>query len=79
MGFDRRGKEGERRRLNWVDTTAATMNTLCIVYRTSAECIFTSERHKREASQWVIFGLLPGSISYQEPLEALEAYITIGY
>ena len=25
--------------------------------------IFTSERHKREASQWMIFGLLQGTIS----------------
>ena len=38
--------------------------------------IFTSERHKREASQWMAFGLLllPGKFSSQKPLEALEAY-----
>ena len=35
--------------------------------------LFTSERHKREASQWMIFGLLLGKSSSQKPLEAIEA------
>ena len=39
--------------------------------KTDLIVVFTSERHKRKASQWVIF-VLPGTISSQEPLEAVE-------
>ena len=36
--------------------------------------LFPSEHHKREASQWMVFGLLlQGKSSSQKPLEALEA------
>ena len=66
------GQGGELRRGRWLlGSTCLSPNQ----YEDHTAMLFTSERHKREASQWVIFDLLlHGTISSQKPLEALEAY-----